>query len=97
MPLLPQMPLKDVPQDDSELIEKMFASRRGPTIRRLWDGECLHKSDSESDYALMGDLAYWTGGDCDRMIAIFLSSGRAERAKGRRADYLRKMAMKVSL
>lgn len=97
MPLLPQMPLKDVPEDDSELTEKMFASRRGPTIRRLWDGECLHKSDSESDYALMGDLAYWTGGDVERMICLFLTSGRAERSKGRRADYLRKMAVKVSL
>ena len=97
MPLLPQMPLKDVPEDDQELIKKMFGSRRGPTIRRLWDGECLHKSDSESDYALMGDLAYWTGGDVERMIRLFLSSGRAERSKGRRADYLRKMAIKVSL
>jgi primase-polymerase (primpol)-like protein len=46
---------------------------------------------------MMGDLAYWTGGDCERMIRLFLSSGRAERAKGRRADYLRKMAQKVSL
>lgn len=96
-PLLPQMPLRDVPEDDSVLIQKMFSSRRGPTIRRLWDGECLHKSDSESDFALMGDLAYWTGGDCDRMIALFLTSGRAERSKGRRSDYLRRMAQKVSL
>lgn len=97
MPLLPQMPLKDVPEDDQELIEKMFGSRRGPTIRRLWGGDLLHKSDSESDYALMGDLAFWTGGDVERMIRLFLSSGRAERSKGRRADYLRKMAIKVSL
>lgn len=97
MPLLPQLPMKDIPEDDHELLERMFASRRGATIRRLWSGELLHKSDSESDYALMGDLAYWTGGDVERMIRLFLTSGRAERAKGRRADYLRKMAVKVSL
>ena len=96
MPLLPRVPMKDVPQNDAELLEKMFASRRGAMIRRLWDGECLHKSDSESDFALMGDLGYWTGGDCDRMIALFLTSGRAERAKGRRADYLKRMAHKVT-
>lgn len=97
MPLLPRMPLRDVPEDDSELLERMFHSRRGPTIRRLWDGECLHKSDSESDYALMGDLSYWTSGDEERMIRLFLSSGRAERQKGRRSDYLRRMARKVSI
>lgn len=96
MPLLPRVPLRDVPQNDNELIEKMFACRRGPTIKRLWDGECLHKSDSESDFALMGDLNFWCGGDIDRMIALFLTSGRAERAKGRRSDYLQRMAQKVA-
>jgi putative DNA primase/helicase len=96
-PLLPRLPLRDVPQDDALLIEQMFASRRGPTIRRLWSGETLHKSSSESDYALMGDLSYWTGGDVERMIRLFLSSGRAERAKGRRADYLVRMAQKVAV
>jgi putative DNA primase/helicase len=96
-PLLPRLPLRDVPQDDALLIEQMFASRRGPTIRRLWSGETLHKSSSESDYALMGDLSYWTGGDVERMIRLFLSSGRAQRAKGRRADYLVRMAQKVAV
>ena len=88
--------MKDVPQSDSELLERMFASRRGPTIKRLWDGETLHKSDSESDFALAGDLSYWTGGDVERIVRLFLTSGRAERAKGRRADYLKRMAMKVA-
>ena len=96
MPLLPRVALKDVPEDDAELLEKMFASRRGPTIKKLWDGDLLHKSDSESDFALMGDLGYWCGGNIDRMVALFLTSGRAERAKGRRADYLKRMAMKVA-
>ncbi len=97
MPLLPRRPPEDVPADDGELLRRMFDSKRGSTIQRLWAGEVMHKSPSESDYALMGDLAYWTGGDVERMIRMFLDSGRAERLKGRRPDYLRNMALKVSM
>lgn len=95
-PLLPRLPVREVTQDDNELLEKMFASRSGSKIRSLWDGETLHKSTSESDMALMSHLAYWTGGDTGRMVRLFLSSGRADRAKGRRQDYLDRMARKAA-
>ncbi|TDY60542.1 hypothetical protein C8D99_10891 [Aminivibrio pyruvatiphilus] len=96
MPLLPRAPLKEIPESDSELLEKMFASRVGAKIRRLWDGETVHKTPSESDMALMGYLAYWCGGNTDRMISLFLTSARAERAKGQRKDYLARMAGKAA-
>lgn len=96
MPLLPRVPLKEIPESDSELLEKMFASKVGAKIRRLWDGETVHKTPSESDMALMGYLAHWCGGNTDRMIALFLTSARAERAKGQRADYLQRMAGKAA-
>ena len=96
MPLLPRVPLKEIPESDSELLEKMFASRVGAKIRRLWDGETVHKTPSESDMALMGYLGYWCGGNTDRMISLFLTSARAERAKGQRADYLQRMAGKAA-
>lgn len=95
-PLLPRVPLKEIPESDSELMEKMFASRGGAKIRRLWDGETVHRTPSESDMALMGYLAYWCGGNTDRMIRLFLSSARAERAKGQRKDYLERMAGKAA-
>lgn len=95
-PLLPRIPLKEIPETDSELLEKMFNSRTGGKIRRLWDGETIHKTPSESDMALMGYLGYWCGGDTDRMIRLFLTSARAERAKGQRKDYLARMAGKVA-
>ena len=95
-PLLPRVPLKEIPESDSKLMEKMFASRVGVKIRRLWDGECCHKTPSESDIALMGYLGYWCGGNTERMIALFLTSARAERAKGQRKDYLQRMAAKVA-
>jgi len=96
MPLLPRVPLREIPESDSELLEKMFASKVGAKIRRLWDGETVHKTPSESDMALMGYLSYWCGGNTDRMIALFLTSARAERAKGQRADYLQRMAGKAA-
>jgi len=95
-PLLPRVPLKEIPESDSELLEKMFASRVGAKIRRLWDGETVHKTPSESDMALMGYLSYWCGGDTNRMISLFLTSARAERAKGQRKDYLQRMAGKAA-
>ncbi len=95
-PLLPRIPLREIPLSDSELLEKMFNSKSGSRIRNLWDGESPHKSPSESDMALMGHLAYWCGGDTGRMISLFLTSGRAERVKAQRKDYLQRMAAKVA-
>ena len=95
-PLLPRIRLQEIPQSDSELLEKMFDSKSGSKIRRLWDGESPHKSPSESDMALMGHLAYWCGGDIARMIDLFLTSARAERVKAQRKDYLQRMAAKVA-
>ena len=95
-PLLPRIRLQEIPQSDSELLEKMFNSKSGSKIRNLWDGGSPHKSPSESDMALMGHLAYWCGGDCGRMIDLFLTSARAERVKGQRKDYLSRMANKAA-
>lgn len=95
-PLLPRPALKDIPADDNELLQKMFASRPGAKIRSLWEGATLHKSPSESDYSLMSYLMYWCGDDAERATRLFLSSARAERAKGQRRDYLQRMAQKVA-
>ncbi len=84
-----------VPEDDRALIEKMFDSKGGDKIRRLWSGETLHKSPSESDLSLMSYLVFWTDGDESRAVDLFLQSGRGERAKAQRPDYLRRMVKKV--
>jgi len=84
-----------VPEDDRALIEKMFDSKGGDKIRRLWSGETLHKSPSESDLSLMSYLVFWTDGDESRAVDLFLQSGRGERAKAHRPDYLRRMVKKV--
>lgn len=84
-----------VPEDDRALIEKMFDSKNGAKIQRLWSGETLHKSPSESDLSLMSYLVFWTDGDESRAVDLFLQSGRGKRAKAQRPDYLRRMVKKV--
>lgn len=61
---------------DSELLDRMFDSANGHSIRRLFSGDCSsYSSHSEADLALMSHLAYWTNGDPDRMDRLFRQSG----------------------
>lgn len=62
---------------DDELLHKMFSSRRGDAIRRLWEGDTSANGGDHSaaDLALVRDLAYWTNGDPARIDTLFRSSG----------------------
>lgn len=67
-------PNKEIPDD--ELRRKMFNSSCAGEISLLWKGGWAgSKSPSEADLALVRHLAYWTGGDEDRMDAWFRQSG----------------------
>lgn len=66
----------DVPADDKELWEKIFTSNNGAKVRALYDG---HKKgydddDSAADLALCNYLAFWTGGDAERIDRMFRQS-----------------------
>jgi primase-polymerase (primpol)-like protein len=76
-----------VPQDDRELLERAFDARNGVEFSRLWNGDTTgYPSPSEADLALVSHLAFWTGGDPDRIDRLFRSSG-LYREKWERADY----------
>ena len=61
---------------DNELLDKMFNSRNGYAIRKLFSGNTTgYASHSEADMALVSHLAYWTNGDFYRIDALFRSSG----------------------
>lgn len=62
---------------DAELLERMFASKNGAKIRRLWDGDTsAHEGDaSAADLALVDHLAFWTDYDADRIDRLFRQSG----------------------
>ena len=73
-----------VPLDDQELLDRMFASRRGGEIRALYDGAGADRS--AGDLALCNHLVFWLGGDPERIDRVFRSSGRM-RGKWERDDY----------
>lgn len=64
-------------ESDAELLQKMYSSKRGEEIRRLFAGDLSgHNNDhSAADQALVNDLCYWTNGDAARIDKLFRSSG----------------------
>ena len=74
--------------DYQSLLARMFSSKHGDAIRRLWDGDTSdHGGDhSAADLALCNHLAFWTGRDRDRMDRLFRGSG-LYRTKWEREDY----------
>jgi len=62
--------------DDQTLIEKAKGAKDGAKFSALWEGNTEgYKSQSEADLALCCLLAFWTGGDYNRIDALFRQSG----------------------
>ena len=60
---------------DSELIDRILASKQGDKFRRLLDGDISkYPSHSNADYAFCKILAWWTN-DFWQIDRIFRSSG----------------------
>lgn len=68
---------EDIPADDEMQLARMFGSKNGDKIKRLWNGEWTddYASQSEADSALCFHLAYWLGKDPARMDRLFRNSG----------------------
>jgi len=76
--------------DDRELVEKAKAADDGGKFERLWSGDTSgYPSHSEADQALVNKLAFWTGGDRNRIEQLFRQSG-LHREKWGRDDYRRR-------
>lgn len=72
---------------DSELVEKAKSAGNGDKFRRLWNGDSTgYESHSEADLALCGLLAFWSGGDRQRIDQLFRQSD-LYRDKWDREDY----------
>ncbi|MDY7001622.1 MAG: phage/plasmid primase, P4 family, partial [Thermodesulfobacteriota bacterium] len=63
--------------DDKVLLKKMFASKDGPDVERLFRGEwqAAYPSQSEADLALCNSLAFWFNRDPQRIDRVFRKSG----------------------
>jgi hypothetical protein len=70
--------------DDRRLLKTARRSKTGREFRRLFDhGDASgYPSHSEADWQLMRHLAYWTGGDPERMAALFRQSALYRTSKG---------------
>jgi putative DNA primase/helicase len=65
---------KQVPDD--VVINKMFDSKKGEEIKRLFSGDWTgYESQSQGDQALCNHLAYWTNNDTEQMDRLFRHSG----------------------
>ena len=58
--------------NDGELLEKMFASKKGYEIQKLFNGDwSSYPSQSEADLALVSHLIFWTQRDIARTDNLF--------------------------
>lgn len=63
-------------QSDEEIIAKAMGAKNGEKFKRLWAGDTTgFPSQSEAVMALCGLLAFWTGGDAERIDRLFRQSG----------------------
>ena len=62
---------------DEDLIERAKNARNGDRFRRLWAGDAsdYDNEHSRADLALCRTLAFWCGGDCERIDRLFRRSG----------------------
>lgn len=76
--------------DDENVISKMFSSKNGAGVRRLYEGDLKrHRDDpSTADMALCSHLAFWTGGNEAQIERLWLASPLGNREKTlTRQDY----------
>lgn len=72
----PQTPPQPVHLDDQQLIEIAKNAKNGAKFSRLWDGNTTaYPSHSDADLALCNTLAFYAGGDAQRVDRLFRASG----------------------
>ena len=63
-------------EDDATLLAQAHAARNGNKFAALWRGDTAgYPSHSEADLAFCTMLAFWTGGDAERIDRLFRASG----------------------
>jgi primase-polymerase (primpol)-like protein len=78
---------------DTDLLDKARRAANGYGFGRLFDHgawQGLYPSESEADLALCNYLAFWTGGDTDRMDRLFRQSALFDEKWEERVDYRRR-------
>lgn len=74
----------------NEILQRMFSSKNGEKIRKLYEGDISEYAEdySAADMAFCMHLAFWTQKDAERMLTIWLHSPLGQREKTqKRTDY----------
>lgn len=71
---------------DDVIINRARTARNGARFRQLFDEPPIRENHSEEDFELCRMLAFWTGGDAERMDRLFRRSALM-RDKWHRTDY----------
>ncbi len=77
------LPCKNENLSDDQIVEMASGAQNGDKFKRLWEGnntlwegsERLYPSQSEADLALCDMLAFYVGGDSERIDNLFRQSG----------------------
>jgi primase-polymerase (primpol)-like protein len=76
---------------DETLVDRAMNAANGRKFERLWNGNVSgYESHSEADQALANMLAFWTGGDRERVERLFDQSGLTRAKWWERPDYRRR-------
>jgi primase-polymerase (primpol)-like protein len=79
---------REVSIPDQDLLERAKNAANGRKFEALWNGDISgYDSHSEADQALCNILAFWTGGDPDRIERLFSRSGLVREKWRKRPDY----------
>ncbi|NUB91084.1 hypothetical protein HT576_08630 [Haloterrigena sp. SYSU A121-1] len=79
---------REITLSDAELLKKAINASNADKFRALWNGDTSgYPSHSEADLALCNLLAYWTGGDQQRIERLFSKSGLVREKWQERPDY----------
>jgi len=79
--------------DDKVVLEKMFKSKNGANIEKLYNGDISQHEDdaSAADAGLVLTLAFWTQKNQEQMERLWLSSPLGQREKTQsRPDYVKR-------
>lgn len=85
--------------DDAQLLKRIYASKGGIKIKKLYEGDAsAYKDDlSTADMALLAHLAFWTGRDAVRMERIWLASVLGQREKTQKRGDYRKRSISAAI
>lgn len=87
------------PLTDDDLLEKMFKSKNGDEVKKLYDGNVTeYESDvSKADMALLAHLAFWTRKDPTQMERVWLASPLGNREKTQKREDYRKRSIRNAI